>query len=321
MKRGHEVLRAGSYEHVTMGYRFLIIILLIIPGCLMAQDYDAYMQKADSAYWAKNYTLAEEYFKLAFTINTEKHLYNAACAASLANDFDVAFDWLNLAVDKGFTNIDQLQRDPDLSSLHGDKRWAPLLEKVQSKLDIIEANYDKPLQKELIQIFYDDQDIRNRFIEAERQFGYQSRIKDSLIQVMIKVDSINLVKIKNILDTKGWVGKDRVGEQASASIFLVIQHSDLKTQQQYLPMMREAVKKGNASAANLALLEDRVALGEGRKQVYGSQICYDDKSKRYIVCPIEDPDNVDTRRAEVGLGPIANYVKNWGITWNPDDYR
>lgn len=196
-----------------------------------------------------------------------------------------------------------------------------MLEKVQSKLDIIEANYDKPLQKELIQIFYDDQDIRNRFIEAERQFGYQSRIKDSLIQVMIKVDSINLVKIKNILDTKGWVGKDRVGEQASASIFLVIQHSDLKTQQQYLPMMREAVKKGNASAANLALLEDRVALGEGRKQVYGSQICYDDKSKRYIVCPIEDPDNVDTRRAEVGLGPIANYVKNWGITWNPDDYR
>jgi len=88
----------------------------------MAQDYDVYLKKADSAYWAKDYTLAEEYFKLAFAISKEKHLYNAACAASLANDFDVAFDWLNLAVDKGFTNINQLQRDADLNSLHGDKR-------------------------------------------------------------------------------------------------------------------------------------------------------------------------------------------------------
>jgi hypothetical protein len=301
---------------------FLLLLLTAVWSVsLMAQDYDAYMQKADSAYWAKNYTLAEEYFKLAFTINMEKHLYNAACAASLANDFDVAFDWLNLTVDKGFTNIDQLQRDPDLNGLHGDKRWKPLLEKAQSKLNVIEANYDKPLQKELIQIFYDDQDIRNKFIEAERQYGYQSRVKDSLIQVMIKVDSINLVKIKNILDTKGWVGKDRVGEQASASIFLVIQHSDSKTQQHYLPMMREAVKNGNASPANLALLEDRVALAEGRKQLYGSQICYDDKSEKYYVCPIEDPDNVDKRRAEVGLGPISVYVKNWGIICNPNDYK
>ena len=196
-----------------------------------------------------------------------------------------------------------------------------LLEKVQGKLDILEASYDKPLQQELIQIFYDDQDIRHKFVEAERQYGYRSRVKDSLIQVMIKVDSINLVKIKNILDTKGWVGKDRVGEQASATFFLVIQHSDLKTQQQYLPMMREAVKAGSASAANLALLEDRVALGESRKQVYGSQICYDDKGGKYYVCPIEDPDNVDKRRAEVGLGSISAYVKNWGIIWNPDDYK
>jgi len=299
----------------------LILTLFIISCSLMAQDYDVYFKKADSAYWAKDYTLAEEYFKLAFAISTEKHLYNAACAASLANDFDVAFDWLNLAVDKGFTNINQLQRDADLSSLHGDKRWPLLLEKVQGKLDILEASYDKPLQQELIQIFYDDQDIRHKFVEAERQYGYRSRVKDSLIQVMIKVDSINLVKIKNILDTKGWVGKDRVGEQASATFFLVIQHSDLKTQQQYLPMMREAVKAGSASAANLALLEDRVALGEGRKQVYGSQICYDDKGGKYYVCPIEDPDNVDKRRAEVGLGSISAYVKNWGIIWNPDDYK
>jgi hypothetical protein len=287
----------------------------------MSQNYDTYIHKADSCYWVKNYKMAEEFFKLAFTINQEKHLYNAACTASLANDPDTAFRWLNLAVDKGFTNVDQIKRDPDLNNLHKDERWEALLEKVQKKLDILEANYDKSLQKELIQIFYDDQNIRHQFIEAEKQYGFKSSVADSLAQIMIKIDSINLQKIENILDKKGWAGKDLVGEQANMTIFLVIQHSDLETQKKYLPMMREAVKKGNANAANLALLEDRIAMWEGRKQIYGSQLYYDEKKGKYFVSPIEDPDNVDKIRAEVGLGPISEYVKNWGIEWNLEEYK
>jgi len=304
-----------------MKQKILIFTLWIIPCLVMSQNYDTYIHKADSCYWVKNYKMAEEFFKLAFTINQEKHLYNAACTASLANDPDTAFRWLNLAVDKGFTNVDQIKRDPDLNNLHKDERWEALLEKVQKKLDILEANYDKSLQKELIQIFYDDQNIRHQFIEAEKQYGFKSSVADSLAQIMIKIDSINLQKIENILDKKGWVGKDLVGEQASMTIFLVIQHSDLETQKKYLPMMREAVKKGNANAANLALLEDRIAIWEGRKQIYGSQLYYDEKKGKYFVSPIEDPDNVDKRRAEVGLGPISEYVKDWGIEWNLEEYK
>lgn len=304
-----------------MKQKIMILTVCIFPCLVMAQDYDTYIHKADSCYWVKNYKMAEEYFKLAFTINQEKHLYNAACTASLANDPDTAFRWLNLAVDKGFTNMEQIKRDPDLNNLHKDERWEALLEKVQKKLDILEANYDKSLQKELIQIFYDDQNIRHQFIEAEKQYGFKSSVADSLAQIMIKIDSINLQKIENILDKKGWVGKDLVGEQASMTIFLVIQHSDLETQKKYLPMMREAVKKGNVNAANLALLEDRIAIWEGRKQIYGSQLYYDEKKGKYFVSPIEDPDNVDKRRAEVGLGPISEYVKNWGIEWNLEEYK
>ncbi|WP_310586204.1 DUF6624 domain-containing protein [Emticicia oligotrophica] len=134
-------------------------------------------------------------------------------------------------------------------------------------------------------------------------------------------DSINLIKIVNILDTKGWVGADKVGGQANQTLFLVIQHADLATQQKYLPMMRDAVKKGNANANSLALLEDRVALGEGRKQIYGSQIGRNEKTQAFYVLPLEDPDNVDKRRAEVGLPPMAEYVKNWDITWDVEAYK
>jgi hypothetical protein len=65
----------------------------------------------------------------------------------------------------------------------------------------------------------------------------------------------------------------------------------------------------------LALLEDRVALGKGKKQIYGSQIHRDQKTGKYIVAPIEDEPNVNKRRAEVGLEPLQDYVKHWDIDY------
>jgi hypothetical protein len=97
--------------------------------------------------------------------------------------------------------------------------------------------------------------------------NYQNIIKEK--------DSINLVEVKTILKTYGWLGRDIVGLFANAALFLVIQHADPLTQKTYLPMMRKAVTKGNARGADPALLEDRVALNEGRKQRY---ILSDEKS-------------------------------------------
>jgi len=53
--------------------------------------------------------------------------------------------------------------------------------------------------------------------------------------------------------------------------------------------MREAVNNGKARADQLDLLEDRVALKEGRRQIYGSQLAMDPITKKTYVCPLEDP--------------------------------
>jgi hypothetical protein len=86
-------------------------------------------------------------------------------------------------------------------------------------------------------------------------------------------------------------------------------------------MMREAVKEGNADSKGLALLEDRVALGEGKKQIYGSQLEMDYTTNLYILSPMIDPDNVDKRRAEVGLKPIAEYLNFFGLTWDVEKFK
>jgi hypothetical protein len=88
-----------------------------------------------------------------------------------------------------------------------------------------------------------------------------------------------------------------------------------------LPMMREAVKNRKAEGSSLALLEDRVALGQGKLQIYGSQIGRDPDTQLYYVSPLLDPDNVDKRRAEVGLGPLSEYVTHWQIKWNVEQYK
>ncbi len=45
------------------------------------------------------------------------------------------------------------------------------------------------------------------------------------------------------------------------------------------------------------------------------------ESKLYYVQPLEDPDNVDKRRAQVGLQPLAEYVSQWQIKWDVEQYK
>lgn len=298
-------------------------LILLIYSLTYGQTYTSIVSEADAYYNNKEYKKSVEKYIAAFKIEQKNgnDLYNAACSASLLGKKKLAFEWLNLALKNGWSNIKHLKTDTDLTSLHNSKEWNKLLNEMQKVVDQKEANYDKPLQAKLLTIFDDDQTIRREYISAQKEFGRQSKQVESLGKIMTLKDSINLVKVTEILDKYGWVGSDKVGGQANQTLFLVIQHSDLKTQQKYLPMMREAVKNKKASSSSLALLEDRVALDEGKRQIYGSQIGYDNETNKSYVLPLEDPDNVDKRRAAVGLGPLSDYVKHWDIVWNVEEYK
>jgi hypothetical protein len=59
--------------------------------------------------------------------------YNLACKYALAGDREHALEWLDKAVQAGFSSDETFAKDPDLASLHGDKRFGALLEKVKLK--------------------------------------------------------------------------------------------------------------------------------------------------------------------------------------------
>ena len=178
---------------------------------------------------------------------------------------------------------------------------------------------NKRLIATLDTVFEYDQKYRLMVDSTERKYGPQSAKMNALWATIKKYDATNIKKVCGILDKYGWPSPDVVGEDGSSALFIVIQHADIKIQDKYLPVMRKAVKSNNASMAQLALLEDRVAIKHGRKQIYGSQITTDDSGS--FLAPLEDPEHVDGRRAEAGLPPLAEYLRRFNMTWNPEAYK
>jgi hypothetical protein len=305
----------------------LLFIALISSAQTFAQSrYFKLVKEADSLYNAKQFQASALAYSEAFRSNgwkaTINDRYNAACSWALANRPDSSFFHLNrIATKANFSNYQHITSDPDLHSLHQDPRWTSLLEIIRRNKEKAEANLNRPLAAKLDSIYTEDQKYRQQMDEIEKKYGWESKEMQTLWKTIHEKDSVNLIKVKAILDKHGWLGPDVVGQQGNSTLFLVIQHSDQATQEKYLPMMREAVKSKKASPTELALLEDRVALGQGKRQIYGSQIGRDPDTGKYYVRPLEDPSNVDERRAQAGLPPLSEYVSHWQIEWNAEQYK
>ena len=306
-----------------------IILGLFASNFSFSQDKDVYnvlVNEAWNLYQAEDYKHSAEKYSKAFIAWGNKgynfHRYNAARAWAIAKEPDSAFVQLFRIANKGhYSRYGRISTDPDLEELNCDDRWAKVLRIVKENKEKAERKIDRQLMAVLDTIYEEDQEPRRKLAEVEEEYGRKSEEMNSLIEEIDKKDTINLIKVRKILDERGWLGSDVVGRQGNSTLFLVIQHASLKVQEKYLPMFRVAVKKGNGSQRSLALMEDRVALRKGGRQIYGSQIGRDTETGEYYVSPLEDPENVDSRRAEVGMGKLKEYVSGFGIDWNARKYK
>jgi hypothetical protein len=122
-------------------------------------------------------------------------------------------------------------------------------------------------------------------------------------------DAARTARLAEILDEHGWPTYDLVGEDGEDAAWAIAQHADLDPglQRRALELLRAAVGEGQASPGNLAYLEDRVAVGAGDPQRYGTQVgCGPDGP--VPATPIADEAEVDERRAAAGLEPLADYL-------------
>jgi hypothetical protein len=173
---------------------------------------------------------------------------------------------------------------------------------------------DEDLCKELLRRVEEDQQVRKEFIEWQRR-NPKADLKDAkeadapLPRKMREIDHRNTERMKEIVERHGWPGKSLVGVDGAHAAWLLVQHADLDRpfQKRCLSLLAEAVKMGEAAGVDLAYLTDRVRVGDKQKQVYGTQLRTVDG--KLVPEPIEDEADVDRRRKEVGLQPLAEYLR------------
>lgn len=121
-------------------------------------------------------------------------------------------------------------------------------------------------------------------------------------------DGARTARLAEIIDEYGWPTQSLVGVDGATAAWVIAQHSDqdVDFQERALELMREAVEDGEGDPTELAYLEDRVATNRGEPQIYGTQIgCVDGEA---VPGQLADEENVDERRAEAGLQPLAEYL-------------
>ncbi|MFA5589463.1 MAG: DUF6624 domain-containing protein [Lysobacteraceae bacterium] len=119
------------------------------------------------------------------------------------------------------------------------------------------------------------------------------------------LDRENIVRLEELLEVHEWPRISEVGEDAAIAAFLVVQHAAVEYQEKYLPTVRERYEQGEAKGGWVALLTDRIRVRHGQPQLYGTQSRFDEGSREFGLYPIQDPEQVDARRAELGMEALV----------------
>ncbi len=159
------------------------------------------------------------------------------------------------------------------------------------------AAFNKKLREELLKLAGKSEKLIYNSIEEDRtNDNSRKRIDEARQQ-----DNARLCQV---LKDFGWPTSDLVGpEGVAATLYLVRNSRQLDLQVALLPVIIAAVKKGDIEKAAVARLVDRMRVDAGMKQLFGTQVKV--MNGFLVLTPIEAEAQVDDRRRQFGLPPLA----------------
>ena len=178
-------------------------------------------------------------------------------------------------------------------------------------------NYDS-LRQELEGMYDTDQEIRRVLIDS---IGLNSPESWKYINQMANIDMRNKAKIETILEKYGWIEKSKIGGKASEGIFYTVQHTDLEFAEKYFPQFKRLAEKGEASPTHCAMMEDRLLMWKGKRQIYGTQSSSGLRpGNKNTIWPIENPALVNELRKKIGFKTtVEENAKRLNAEYNPDE--
>lgn len=241
--------------------------------------------------------------------------YNIVVTYSLLGDFDSAYNYLKKALDIEYSYYALI--DPDMLLILNDQKYNSLKDSLMaffiSQNKEIE-NYDLALQ--LMRLGQLDQYYRRSYQFYFDKFGIKSRQADSIIKLQDKIDSTTFEKFEEIVINKGWPKLSVVGAEASMAAFLIVQHSALSVLEKYKTIIKPLVKEGEFYRSNYAMLVDRILMYHKRKQIYGTQLEYNESNNKWELYPVKNKSRLNEIRKKMELGTIEDYLLQFGIDYD-----
>jgi len=156
---------------------------------------------------------------------------------------------------------------------------------------------DQHLLNDLLELKQRDIDTRNLLLRKNKLYG------DYALE-MQQVHIENAQKLDQIVSEHGWPDMTKVGKEGCRAAWLIAQHAICTPalQRKFLDQLIQAAERGTVPRVQVAYLTDRIRFNEGRPQVYGTVLDWDESGE--LSCEVEDPDTLDIRRQEIGLAPF-----------------
>jgi hypothetical protein len=159
--------------------------------------------------------------------------------------------------------------------------------------------HDANLRQELLDLRAHDRKVRQELLDSRELGGaYVPRME------AVRVE--NAQRLKELIDLHGWPDEENAGADGAEAAWFIVQHAigDPPFQRQCLKLLRASAEQKRVPNWHAAYLEDRIAMHEGRPQLYGTQWLDDPVDGRIRPWKLADPEHVNELRAEVGLKPL-----------------
>ncbi|WP_289662829.1 DUF6624 domain-containing protein [Flavobacterium panacagri] len=160
------------------------------------------------------------------------------------------------------------------------------------------------------------QDIVQKIIELKNaDFALREKlILDGKLSVgynpeMEKLHNKNAGELEDIINQIGYPSIDKVGEEASQNAWIIIQHAIALPDfmRKCAKELEKAVNENKADPINLAYLTDRIAVFEGKPQLYGTQFDWD-KNGEMSPNFFDDVTKVNERRKQIGFNTLEEQI-------------
>lgn len=155
---------------------------------------------------------------------------------------------------------------------------------------------------EIISLTNIDLDYRDHLIK-------KGLLSESYHPEMEKIHIQNSIALEKIIDQIGYPTAQKVGEEASESAWLIIQHSISRPRfmEKCVSLLSVEVAKSKANPIHLAYLTDRILSFKGELQLYGTAFDWDENGLMSPK-PYDNLDKVNSRRRGLGLNSLDEQI-------------